>query len=186
MFKGSKFSRKGQAGSATYLPKPKTRQIDLVMDDPTNLLQAGGLITRPVGNGMVPFEDQIRRMAEGGLFGPGDGRPDVLDPKSPRFMIDQKMAMNWPGVPINELDMHNKPIKPGVPDTIAELSLRRGFNPSIQAYRPAAGQQAYTPTLEDFGGEDYNKTAFNTAQRLSAKKRLGGKMSKYSKNVRQC
>lgn len=116
-------------------------------------------------------------------FGPGDGKPTVLDPRSRRAEIDRRLALTYPGRSLEELDSHNVPSMPGVADTPTVTALRRGFPPSIrvESMGPLSGKSPYQPTMEDLMATDYNNKLFMTAKAANSGRRKGGKMSRFSK-----
>jgi len=51
----------------------------------------------------------------------------------PRSKVDAQLAKNYPGRKLQELDDHNVPVVPGVPDSPAITAIRRGHKPSIES-----------------------------------------------------
>lgn len=104
-----------------------------------------------------------KRLDLGGDFGPGD---DITKP-SPRAQVDAQLLKNYPGRALDELDTHNVPSTPGVPDTPATWAVRRGYPPSIQP------QQIQASLPQTSGFQDVNKMILDKTQ-----KKMGGKLKR--------
>lgn len=83
-----------------------------------------------------------------GLGGPGPGTPDPR-----RVAIDAQMSKNYPGIALDLLDRHNKPVTPGVPDNPATAAIRKGFPATMPMIDPYSQKQ-----LSDVNATDFDQT----------------------------
>lgn len=112
------------------------KKLEKMKNDKTRFKDSNSLVDSKLDKLFAYQEAKKNKAVKGKLKKGGKlsyelgGEPDPKNATAMRAYIDAELRKNYPGIPLEQLDQHNKPIIPGVMDTVEQAAIRKGYLPS--------------------------------------------------------